>query len=605
MTDKRTIFFFWVLFLVPAVIVAVPAFRLLLHEQERLDRLALAALSRQATTAADTIHVTVQAVQDTMAQSLLQIPADRYRATLTAWAATNPLVRNVFIQDPDHKLLYPAKGMEATAEERRFKARYEALFSGRLAFDYNDMGPGDRSAPKEARTRALDKEAVSGPVAVIPLDGKKFPTARRTLVNLSRPSQQDQVAQVPSSPATYGKVPSPEAPVAPKTGWIPWFSENRLFILVWARQDGIVYGLELELMTLLSRLVVDFPGPAREDAALVLMDGNGHPLHQTGDLDIPARAVPAVQVDVSFLLPHWKIALYTGEQKIGTGRDFLMLAGILSGIFVAAMLSGGILLTRAALKNMEDARRKTSFVASVSHELKTPLTTLRMYAELLQSGRITAPEKRKHYLSVMVEETRRLSRLINNMLDFGRLEQGKKKYHKEKIDLAALLTQIIDAHTIRIRNQGLEIIARIGPEEPEVRGNPKDSGMAKAPDFTIISDPDALEQVVLNLMDNALKYAGKGRFIAFILAWDRPGTSSDASIGLSVCDDGPGIPKAHRDAVFEKFHRVDNALTSTHPGSGLGLSISRKIMRDLGGDLVLSRTSTGTGCCFTARIKPT
>ncbi len=113
--------------------------------------------------------------------------------------------------------------------------------------------------------------------------------------------------------------------------------------------------------------------------------------------------------------------------------------------------------------------------------------------------------------------------------------------------------------------------------------------------FTIRTDRDALEQVVLNLMDNVLKYAGTGEFIKFVLAREAQ------TVLLTICDDGPGIPKALQEKVFDKFFRVDSSLTATQPGSGLGLSISRRILRDLGGDLYLE-PGKKTGCCFTARI---
>ncbi|MCA1784549.1 MAG: ATP-binding protein [Desulfobacteraceae bacterium] len=114
-------------------------------------------------------------------------------------------------------------------------------------------------------------------------------------------------------------------------------------------------------------------------------------------------------------------------------------------------------------------------------------------------------------------------------------------------------------------------------------------------DFRIRTDRDALEQVVLNLMDNVLKYAGTGEYIKFVLK------RQPSAVVLTICDAGPGIPKDLQEKVFDKFFRVDSSLTATQPGSGLGLSISRRILRDLGGDLYLD-PGNETGCSFTARI---
>lgn len=633
MTGRRTILLFWALFLVPTLIVTALAFQLLSHEQDRLNRTAMETLFRQAESVADTIHLTLQAVRDNMGRSLLQLSPDHRLQTLQSWEATNPLIRNLFVKPRDKQPTYPVPGMASTAEERRFINRYEALFSGRLAFDFNEQpaldSPGNMTSLPPSQTAAANAPISGKPSTLYtpyPSQEKeitqKVHSEKENLLALSRGSRQAVSPATAIQPPIKGKNTLPETGMTEKSGWIPWFSENRLFILIWAQKEknAPVYGVELELMTLLSRLVVEFPSLSSDTSALVLMDGNGHAMHQSGGLDISSSAVPRTTFSVSPLLPHWKIALYTDETGISTTRGFLYLSCLLLGIFLAAIVTGGGLLTRLTLKNMKDARQKTSFVASVSHELKTPLTSIRMYAELLQSERIKDPDKRRHYLSVMVSESRRLTRLINNVLDFGRLEQGKKQYHKRAIDLRELLNQIIDAHRLRIQQHGLEIITQFnfdGTSNSDNNGQDKNergygdgdgdenrNGREQECNFTLTSDPDALEQVILNLMDNALKYARNGKFIRFVLKKEYSAAATGDMILLKVCDGGAGIPPKHHEAIFEKFHRVDNTLTATHPGSGLGLSISRKILRDLGGDLVLEPNPTGPGCCFTARIKP-
>jgi len=332
-------------------------------------------------------------------------------------------------------------------------------------------------------------------------------------------------------------------------------------------------------MTLLSRLIVDFPKISENNAALVLMDGNGNFMHQFGTMIVDPEAKPVEVISISSLLPHWRIAVFIYDKGFASTKGFLYLSTILLAIFIAAIISGGILLTRLTLSNMKDARQKTSFVSSVSHELKTPLTSIRMYAELLLSKRVKDKDKIETYLSTIVNESGRLTRLINNVLDFGKLEQGSKKYQLENVEIDRFLEQIIKTHSIRIKNQDLEIKTLI--EEG---------------DYTAKTDRDAMEQVILNLLDNALKYAGQGKFIEFVLK------KEDAFIVLKICDDGPGIPKEHQHRIFDKFHRIDNSLTSQQPGSGLGLSIAQQIMKDLGGDLCLEPMSPN-GTCFIIRIK--
>ncbi len=565
MTQKRSIFLFWVLILVPALFMSGAAYRLLSHEQDRISRSAREALMERAAAISETIHMTVDTVKHNLIQSLMAIDPGMLNPTLLDWEKTNPLVRNVFIFEPKEALLYPEKGMAATPEQQQFIARFDALFSGRMTFDHLERD-GGREPPRgmaAGRTAANVRQR----------------DARRQLVTLSR-ADRSPAARIgaPAQMETLESATSPEQGVT--SGWLPWFSENRLHVLVWVQSQATsqVYGLEVELVTLLSRLVVDFPAMEDAGSAIVLTDGSGSVIHQSGQLKISPEIRPLSQVAVSRLLPHWHMAIYMDEDRPGGARGFFYLSLILVGIFMAAILSGGILLTRMTLANMKDARQKTSFVSSVSHELKTPLTSIRMSAELLLSGRVSDEKKKDRYLSVIVSESERLTRLINNVLDFGKLEQGRKQYRLAPVVVDRFLTELIEAHRVRITALGLKILTRIEPG-----------------DFRIRTDRDALEQVALNLVDNVLKYAGTGDFIKFVLK------RQDRAVLLTICDDGPGIPKALQEKVFDKFFRVDSSLTATQPGSGLGLSISRRILRDLGGDLYLE-TGKETGCCFTARI---
>jgi len=574
MTSKRSIIIFWALFLVPTFIIAGIAVKLLSHEQDRINRSAIHALSERAKAISDTIHLTVEAVQENLTRSLLDIDLnsnqDKLKKTLLIWEETNPLVRNIFIYKKDSNLEYPVRGMESTLEERRFISRYDTLFSGRMKFDFNVDPLKD-----ELKTTGLtgsSSESVQYGSAI----KKQTKSSRQKLVALSRLVQK---TQTPEQQISFSE--KPEQQLIEKFGWIPWFSENRLCILGWVQKykNGPVYGIELELMALLSRLVVDFPELSEKGAALVLMDGNGEFMHQSGKMMVGPKEKPLAVVAISTLLPHWQMAVFIDNKGFGSSRGFLYISVILLGVFIAAIISGGILLTRLTLQNMKDARQKTSFVSSVSHELKTPLTSIRMYAELLLSKRVKDKNKTQTYLSVIVNESQRLTRLINNVLDFGKLEQSKKTYHLTAFKMDTLLDQIIQAHSIRIQSQELKIIVQV--EEG---------------DYPVKTDRDAIEQVVLNLVDNALKYASKGKFIKFVLEKD------DSFIFLKIWDDGPGIPKVQREAVFEKFYRVDNSLTSQQPGSGLGLSIARQILKDLGGNLTFD-SMPKNGSCFTIRIK--
>jgi signal transduction histidine kinase len=250
---------------------------------------------------------------------------------------------------------------------------------------------------------------------------------------------------------------------------------------------------------------------------------------------------------------------------------FFVIGLLLTGILVTAILVGGSLLLRQARLSEADAAQKTSFVANVSHEFKTPLTTIRLYSELLEQGRVAEAGKRAEYLKTIGRETQRLARLVNNVLDFSRLEQGRKKYHREPLDLTVALAELLDAQAPRIAESGLDL--------------KRDLPMGKV---SVVTDRDSIEQIVLNLLDNACKYAGSGGEVAVGL---KAGEAGGAE--LTVGDRGPGVPSEHRERIFEKFHRVDDTLTAEKGGAGLGLSIARQLARGLGGELRYSERVGG------------
>jgi len=560
MTSRRSIIIFWTLLLVPALVLAGSAFRQLSLEQDRIRRARITALEEQARLVARNLDQAMATIQGNLIQSLLNINANDLSTQalgerLLAWEAANSLIRNVFIFHPRKGLLYPRRSRAATGEERQFINRFNPLMTGKLSFDFY------RPADRENKTASAKTARPGG------------------LYALSRQSVPSISEEKNSAPGTATRATAASG----KSGWIPWFSDNQLYILGWMQPEpeGMIYGIELEMMALLSRLVTDIPQNSRPGTALAVMDGNGATIHHTGPLQFdhdPRTMDAVVRMDISVRLPHWSVCVFMDDSALSGSNAFLVLALVLVGILVTAIVSAGVLITRLALTQIRDARQKTSFVAAVSHELKTPLTSIRMYAELLLSKRVSNPEKQQAYLEVMVAESERLTRLINNILDFGKLEQGQKKYRISEFDMGQFLVECIRTNQIRLKKAGFELITQI-PDQA----------------FPVKTDRDAMAQVFLNLMDNAIKYAGSGRFLKIIL--DR--TSQDMQIKIQ--DDGSGIDPGLREKIFDKFFRADNSLTTSKPGSGLGLSITRHMLRDLGGDIVLD-TELPRGAGFIIRI---
>jgi signal transduction histidine kinase len=261
-------------------------------------------------------------------------------------------------------------------------------------------------------------------------------------------------------------------------------------------------------------------------------------------------------------MPGWALDVYYNSSA-NFASSFMLVSTVLLATLVVFVVVGGTLLMREARREAFDAARKTTFVSNVSHELKTPLTTIRMYAELLGEGRVRDPGKQRNYLSTIIGESQRLTRLVNNVLDFSRLEQGHKKYSSDNLALADVVEGVIAAQRPRLEEAGFACELQLAPDtEIQVR-----------------ADRDALEQVLLNLLDNALKYAAEGRWLGVRLS------HNDEQAILTVSDHGAGVPPQHRERIFEMFHRVDDAITAKQPGTGLGLSIARRLLRDQGGDL--------------------
>lgn len=537
---------------------------MLRHEGDRINQQTRSSALDRARAIGDTIQITVGAIEDELTASLLKIPSTTLQNTLILWKENNPLIRNVFIWKEKVGLLHPSSGSGTTTEEVSFISRYDALFTGRISWE-TGQPINEEAVAKSFAASTLDEsqqreEKLPAPSSLI-RDIEKMKSNQRTMLSLARRSDH--------SEDTYGKH---ETTDRERSGWIPWFAENNLYILGWVEQEGVLYGIELELMSLLSRIIAGFPASAPEGMVYALSDGNGQILHQSGSSILKTDTHPDLSISLAPHLPHWQVTVYFTDGPLTgkSGRAFIILSGLILGIFIIAIIIGGTLLTWQAHRNMIDARQKTSFVSNISHELKTPLTSIRMFAELLRENRVQSDEKKMRYLQVIVDESQRLTRLVNNVLDFSRLEQGRKKYHIEKCDIADFLRQLLEIHRLRINNAGLILNVDI-PEKP----------------VFIKTDRDAIEQTVLNLIDNAIKYASQGKELSVSLK------SGNNSCELRVMDRGPGVQSDQRTRIFEKFHRIDDSLTARHPGSGLGLSIAQRLVRGLDGNLIYEARDGG------------
>ncbi len=486
----------------------------------------------QATVVADNVTLLLGDVKAGIADRLTEIPADRLIEALREWQASNPLIRNVFAWSERNGLIYPSPTNGLTGEDKRFMERYDALFNRRTPWTIN----GAAEAPGTAAATVQ--------------------SAR----NAGRYEVQRLVA-----PKRKADAPGRGAPRATH-GWIPWFWETQLHLLGWEQTgpERPRYGVEIEMSSLQSRMMGAIPSEVPSGMAVALVNANGHVVHQRG-ADVSSNPTrPIASVDLSPDLPHWQVKVYAvGPAAARSGGLYRTLSFLLVGVFAAAIISGGSLLLWQARRHFVDASQKTSFVSNVSHELKTPLTSIRMYAELLGSDRVRDPAKQRQYLGIIATESQRLTRLVNNVLDFSRLEQGRRKFHLDVVNIKTAIRDSVEAMRSRLESAGISIEEPVAPPE----------------EVTVAADRDALSQVLLNLLDNAIKYSASGKEITFDIR------CLDGTCEVRVMDRGPGIPERHRNRLFEKFYRVDSSLTASQPGSGLGLSIARRLMEGMGGSL--------------------
>jgi len=287
-----------------------------------------------------------------------------------------------------------------------------------------------------------------------------------------------------------------------------------------------------------------------------------------------------VAENFSQLFVTWKVALFDRDGKSIeqlVGRERRLYLTLFVGI-IAVMLIGVFVTVRAVIHELEVSRMKSEFVSNVSHELKTPLALIRMFGETLDTGIVTDERKRREFYSIIRKESERLTHLINNVLDFSRMDTGVKEYNFEEADLIEIVRSSLEAYKFHIRDLGFEI-------ESELLG---ELVMPKI-------DKDAISQALLNLLSNAVKYSEDRKYIRVEVHKD------STSALISVTDHGVGISKEQLKRIFDKFYRVPTTKAKKTRGSGLGLTLAKHIIEAHEGRIE-AESEVGKGSKFTIRI---
>jgi signal transduction histidine kinase len=341
---------------------------------------------------------------------------------------------------------------------------------------------------------------------------------------------------------------------------VPVWLGSELFLIRRA-EDGRVQGAWLawpKVTTWLLGLVRDLlPAATLEPVSRSQLGG----AHQLASL--PAQLIPGA-LDV--------------RDRAGGAPAWLVLVIAWAGVVLASIAIGVLLFGTLAL-----SERRGAFVSAVTHELRTPLTTFRVYTEMLSEGMVRSEEQRMSYLATLRREAGRLSHLVENVLSFSRVEEGRSKELRSPTSVRALIDRIAP----RLEERALEATLTMTVDADE-----------DALGSTVLADGSAVEQILFNLVDNASKYgasAGDRRLHVGVVVRGR-------RIAFSVRDHGPGLAPEAKRRLFVPFSKPANQAAESAPGVGLGLALCRRLARSLGGDLVCEQ-STQTGTCFTLTLR--
>jgi len=248
--------------------------------------------------------------------------------------------------------------------------------------------------------------------------------------------------------------------------------------------------------------------------------------------------------------------------------------GLLLAVMVILMVMGASLIMRDISRERETMRQKTEFVNNISHELKTPLTLIRLYSETLERKDDMSREQKREAYEIITKESERLTHMINNVLDFSRIDMGRKEFHFKKSDLAAVIRDALNSYRYHLEKKGFVILEELAPKLPEME-----------------FDEEAMVSVLVNLLGNAMKFSPVRKEVSVRLF------GRDRAAILQVEDKGIGIPAREIKKIFERFYRVKNEVVAEARGSGLGLPLVKHIVEAHGGKVEV-QSEPGQGSVF-------
>ena len=572
----KLIAIFLLIVLSPLALLAWLGWRATADEQARVQATVTDAYANQLSSLRSLVHETITEREREFAD-LLELGLVRRGSEIRSLIRSQRFVRQVFIIGPDGKFFHPPPGESLRTEpERRFFERTSSVWlSG-------------------------EKFAISGNDAPPAISGNDAPPADNTFINqvfaenLPNQSQLDYSQSIQANDAwskqqeaVQNTFPQQRARLAPTNfatdqGWYTWFHGDGVQIIYWRHITGPNYtlGIEVDREALMAEVIAKLPSDTGAGAgSIALTDASARPLYQWGELEPDEGATPNASLPLFAPLSMWHLNHYAPGAVVGKLSTNTVL-GLVSGIIAAAvaLLALAIYFYRENSREMRTAAEKVTFVNQVSHELKTPLTNIRMYAELAEDKIPDGEENgARRCLDIVVNESQRLSRLIGNVLTFARPKAQQPNPTPKVAD--DIVRETLEHFRPALEAQEIAIDFQPGASK------------------SVRLDADFLEQILGNLLGNVEKYAASGKSLEISTSQDQHLTT------ITVTDHGPGIPKNQREKIFKPFHRLSNKLSDGVSGTGIGLTIARDLARRHGGDLTLSESKNPQGCHFTLTLK--
>ena len=636
----RPLFFLAVL--APCAVLAFLSVRSIDREEAFLEKRLQGALDAEVSHAVSLIREDLDRMREDLAAGAPRDTGTDPRAAFAAWKAASPLVGVPFLLSADFRILWPSRDADPGPDDLAFLnwnrdfvtdtkptpiyQNVALLYPDKIAAPAQAEEAGTRDAPRDnAKGGAgfaakaappVHLQMTAAPSAPVPA-GKgleanaKAPESRLAQQTLADFEQSDAARKrVYDEAARQGqkaesRTVAPQANAAGATGaaapalrtesiyiseprrlseitagkdagFIPRFRDDKLSLLFWKRlASGRIVGCVVAEAAGRARILGRLPDVVSQGRILTVLDENGRPLVAPSGGSARDWRRPLVAREVSETLPRWEAAAYPADPAAMTSQaraTRLTMAALVLALF-AVIAAAGTWILRTLRSEMTLARQKTTFVTNVSHELKTPLTSIRMFSDMLREGRQPDVEKQRAYLGLMAAETERLTRLINNVLDFSKMDKGRRAYARKRLDATVLAEAVVEDERLRLENAGFAVAFAASGSAP------------------VEADEEALRQALLNLLSNAEKYSAGAKSVE--VGVGRAG----GAVWIEVRDRGIGISAAEAEKIFREFYRVDRTLAAPVSGSGLGLTIARRIVRDHGGDLVF-RPREGGGSVF-------